>query len=79
MRTFTYTLQELTKALLKAEGVHDGHWELGFNLEIGVSAIKRPEEEHPAPSAVVRIMGCGVSEKAAATPGTIDASALSAE
>ncbi|MHB1007199.1 MAG: hypothetical protein ACYC3S_16390 [Chloroflexota bacterium] len=79
MRTYTYALADVLKTLIRKEGIADGNWDLGFQIEVGVGAISKTEGELPAPSVIVRITGVSLSEKEQAQPGTIDAATIAAE
>ena len=78
MRTYTFALEDLLKILLRAEGITEGNWSLGFQVEVGTGPVRKDETSLPAPSVIVRIVGASVTEKEQAESGTLDATTLTA-
>lgn len=76
MRNFVYTPEDLLRALLVKEGITQGFWELGMDIQAkGISVSDKPSGPG-APGVVFRLQGLRLVERKEATPATVDASKL---
>jgi hypothetical protein len=78
MRSYQYTPQELTRILLKAAGITEGHWELGLAYDIRPMRIgdENNKSQAPLPSLVFRLAQVALVEAPAASPAAVDASQI---
>lgn len=54
---FNFTLKELGALLCQFHGFHEGRFQVGLNLRLGVGAIQGPPGTQPVPGATVGIEG----------------------
>jgi len=52
--TYSFNLKDVTTALLKDQGIHEGLWQLGFEFNFG-AALTGATKEDVRPSAFVQI------------------------
>lgn len=76
MRSYQYTPQELTRILLKAAGITEGHWELGLAYDIRPMRIgdENQKSQPPLPSLVFRLAQIALVEATGTSPAAVDAS-----
>lgn len=69
----THTIQELTEILIKYHGIHNGMYELTFEVNIAVGAIPMPEGG-ALPGAAVGFSKIGIKRSEGNLPSCVDAS-----
>lgn len=76
---YSFSLAEVTKLLLREQGIREGRWALGFDLGFGVGAFGASEAES-RPGAMVTISGVTLArvpdENPTAAIFVVDASKL---
>ena len=73
-RQFTFTYQEIAKALIKQQGIHEGLW--GVYVEFGIAAANigtAPESTDLVPAAIVPIQRIGIQRFDEPSNLTVDA------
>ncbi|RWP94186.1 hypothetical protein [Mesorhizobium sp.] len=76
---YSFSLTEVTKLLLREQGIREGRWALGFDLGFGVGAFGASDAE-ARPGAMVTITGVSLAKVPEENPTTavfvVDASKL---
>lgn len=73
--TNTHSIQELTELLIKHHGIHDGIYELTFEMNIAIGAIPMPEG-YALPGAAIGFSRIGIKKTDGNHPNTVDASSI---
>lgn len=71
----THTIQELTEILIKYHDLHDGMYELTFEVNIAVGAIPMPEGG-ALPGAAVGFSKIGIKQSEGNPPNSVDAAVV---
>lgn len=69
------SIRDLTIALIKHYGLHEGHYDLLVEFRIAVGAIG-PDPSSPSPGAMIGLSRVGLTKPAAIGPISIDAAAV---
>lgn len=71
----TFTLQDIVKMILRAQGIREGHWEL--TVETRVTPMGAAVgDEGPLPSVIVQFAKCGIVRTPEPTACSVDAALL---
>lgn len=73
--TNTHSIQELTELLIKHHGIHDGIYELTFEMNIAIGAIPMPEGS-ALPGAAIGFSKIGIKKTDESRPNTVDAAVV---
>ena len=66
--------KEVAEALVKAAGVHEGHWMLIATFGLGAGNVGNgPDDENTVPAAIIPLLGVGIERTEAANALTVDA------
>lgn len=76
MRNYVYTPDDLLRILLQKEGITEGHWELGIDMQGKGMSISERTGQIASPGLMLRLQGLRLIERAEPTPATIDAAKL---
>ena len=69
--------KEVAEALVKAAGIHDGHWMLVATFGLGAGNVgKGPDDEDTAPAAIIPLLGLGIQRTEGPNALTVDAAAV---
>ncbi|MCJ2039059.1 hypothetical protein MKK55_08855 [Methylobacterium sp. J-059] len=73
---YEFSFKELAEVLIKKQGIHDGIWAIGFNLNIG-TGLMGPNQNQSYPSAMVQVTSAILNRVDAGTnplpPSAVDA------
>jgi hypothetical protein len=75
--TYNFDLREVTLALLKQQGLHEGLWDLGFEFGL-VAGMLGPTPDQVRPSAMIQMSALQLTRHAEGAPFgpyTVDAAA----
>lgn len=70
------SLREITELLIKHYGLHEGHFDLLMEFQIGVGIISQQIEQQPSPTAMVGISRLGLTHATTISPNTVDAAII---
>jgi len=72
--SYMFTYKEVTEALIKQQGIHEGLWAISIEFGIGAANIPAgPNTQEIMLAAVVPIVKMGIQRTAQPTPLTVDA------
>lgn len=71
----SFELKELAEILIKHQGLHEGLYDLGFELNVGFGNVG-PSREQALPGAVFGIKAVGLSRVSEPGPHTLDAAVV---
>jgi len=73
VQTYTFEYKEITEALVKKLGIHEGLWGIYLEFGIGGGNIPGPSEHMVLPAAIVPILKIGIHRYSKPSSLTVDA------
>ena len=76
IRQVTFTHREVAEALVRRQGIHEGHW--GIYVEFGIAGanVGAPEGDDLFPAAIVPVRRLGIQRFEEANALTVDAAVV---
>ncbi|MDE1181998.1 hypothetical protein [Paraburkholderia sp.] len=69
-----FSIRELLEALLRDQGIHEGHWALNMDfLANGTSVRPQAGDDQLQPGLIVSVTGAGLVQMPEGTEGAVDA------
>lgn len=72
-KVFSFDHKQVTEALIKKEGIHEGLWAMLVEFGLGAGNIPGPEKDTQVPAAIVPILKIGIQSVPSPTPLSVDA------
>lgn len=69
-KRITYSFEDLARVLLAHEGIHEGYWEVGFEIQ-GQAMMTAKDDKDWAPSLILRFTKVNLVQKLEKTPASI--------
>jgi hypothetical protein len=70
------SLRELTEVLIKHYGLHEGHYDLFMEFQVGIGGVAQQPESIPLPTAMISVSKLGLTKVPTITKSSVDAALI---